>query len=121
MIDDATLAGWERLVETHQDYMLTHALKQAIAEIRRLREVERAVWSQGLEADGQTMATLTLENQRFKASLAAHRAVVRELATLLDVDALPEFANEGDTIAWVERKNAALTHPLVQQAWEEKR
>lgn len=38
---------------------------------------------------------------------------VRELAECLDVDAVPKLANEGDMVAWIERKNAILTHSLV--------
>ena len=41
------------------------------------------------------------------------KSVVRKLAECLDVDAVPEFANEGDMVAWIERKNAILTHSLV--------
>ena len=130
MIDDATLAAWERFLREPvplgardiQEANLIEIADRAIAEIRRLREVERAVWSQGLEADGQTMATLTLENQRFKASLAAHQAVVRELAKVLHPFTFPtEF--EGSFIVMgrdVNRARQILTHPLVQRALGEK-
>ena len=70
MIPDATLAEWERLMKertlSRGPLDVREWLKAAITEIRRLREIERAVWNQGLEADGQTCATLTLENQRLR-------------------------------------------------------
>ena len=84
MIDDATLAKWKQ--ECRENWMgtVTERLLAALQEIRRLREIERAVWSRGLEADGQTMATLTLENQRLKAVPDARRAMVQELATWIN-------------------------------------
>ena len=123
MIDDATLIANKRYADmildrqcpspsecqdpcqTDHSFALAVRLLETIAEIQRLRE-----WNY---TQFELCAGL-------KATLAAHLVVIRELADLLDVDALPEFANEGDMIAWVGRKQAALAHPLVQQAWEEK-
>mgnify|MGYP001578378557 CR=1 FL=1 len=127
MIDDATLAEWEK--KAHQNWMgtVTEHLLAAIKEIRRLREVERAVWNQGLEADGQTRATLTLENQRLKARIAAYRAVVRELAEAIEM--LTEKSPNGLRIihggvdhsvdSFSCRVCLALAHPLVVVARRE--
>ena len=91
------------------------------AEIRRLRQYLYEVQNPMLpNGESITIPELYVLWQDTEKKLAAHRAVVRELTTVLDVDATPDFANEGDMIAWIERKNAALAHPLVQQAREAK-
>ena len=126
MIDDATLAHRHKFpvdASCECGVMLSALIRSQEAEIRRLREHEeelrRAIMRLPLPPTDMGDGPDERVGHALQA-LAAHRAVIRELADLLDVDALPEFANEGDMIAWVERKNAALAHPLVQQAREEK-
>ena len=120
MMDDATLAEWERCFP-HIGVGPLGALPtikeqcvicQAVAEIRRLREEVVKVENELFQVED--------DKAWLNQDVATHRAVVRELAELLDVDATPEFANEGDLIAWIERKHAVLAHPLVQQAREER-
>ena len=67
MIDDATLTLWGQQMEFGYANLLT-----AIAEIRRLRE-EVATQQARYEL-------ITLADNKASADLAAHRAVVRELA-----------------------------------------
>ena len=136
MIDDATLTGWERLTrsdlcDNRPCERLESALQDAIAEIRRLREERNYALGKETDAKNELANRDYVEWRRaydsdlgkrieiLSQNLSAHQAVVRELASVLDVDAWPEFANEGDMIAWVERKHAALTHPLVVAAWTE--
>ena len=149
MIDDITLAVWEKNVREGA-YTSVHyvgdRLQEAIAEIRRQREEHRELakhledtidpecrrlldealtksgqWYEYGRARLKENADWCEKYSVLEDALAAHQAVVRELAELLDVDALPEFANEGDMVAWVERKNAALAYPIVAAARTEGR
>ena len=54
-------------------------------------------------------------------ALTAHQAVVRELVILVEESEVPQMANEGDLIAWVERLNRVLAHSLVVAARREGR
>ena len=118
MIDDATLAAWEQH-HRHIDewgYALQMTLNLcvvclAITEIRRLREEVEQCHSDA----GFVIPAL-------RESLAAHQAVVRELAKVLHPFTFPtEF--EGSFIVMgrdVNRARQILTHPLVQRALGEK-
>ena len=110
--DDATLAEWEQDIEQalrpsslQQGAMWTGAmaghLREAIEEIRRLRDMQ-GWWDET------------------KAALAAHRAVVRELAETLEESDEPGQAQEEECACWRARKDAALAHPLVVAARKEK-
>ena len=56
-----------------------------------------------------------------RAALAAYQTVVRELALFVEESDVPQMANEGDLIAWIERRNAVLAAPLVVAARKEGR
>ena len=118
-MDDATLAEWEK--DRHPSLTITQErLREAIAEIRRLRE-EPNIWIDVL-----------------KVNLAAHRAVVRELADKLEEEIRVVHRiekNPGERAycrcglyvqdnGLCRRKVAAeatLAHPLAQQARREGR
>ena len=130
MIDDATLAKWEQRkhrsvafifdssgndlpdfvgIPTEDYKFFLATLKDATTEIRRLREavptvvIEPQCFKTGCEAD-----IWRVRQKKWEADLAAHRAVVRELATELK-------RYVGDLGLPI------LAHPLVQQAREEKK
>ena len=146
MIDDATLTEWERseypwaaemareirrLSAEKEEFDLAehrHTIpflgKQTTCEevIRRLQE-EECLAGQGAIVDAAIIDDL-------REQLAAHRAVVRELAEAAAdardaaVKILYSVALE-DSKAWADepirgRLNTALARPLVQQAREEK-
>ena len=108
--------GFEQHVLLHQTWPPPHCclcnheakITELEAEIRRLREARcqhdnwRERWQQA-ERD-----------------LAAHRAVVRELAETLEESDEPGQAQEEECACWRARKDAALAHPLVQQAWDQR-
>ena len=102
MIDDITLARWE---QPHPSLSLTQErLREAIREIRWLRE-ERKEEVFAAHYDAELVG--------LRDDLAAYRAVVRELAE--------RFANiQRNPGYWEAECRAALAHPLVQQAREEK-
>ena len=114
MIDDATLAEWEQMADRGHPALSTPLLS-AITEIRRLREYQEYF------APGVT---------ELQADLAAHRAVIRELAERLDHvapvghDINCEYQSEfEDAHKGCPRciADEGLAHPLVQQAREEGR
>ena len=115
MIDDATLAEWE-LTPSPNGY-----LQQAVKEIRRLRkEVEQYKGYHQLVL--RKYEELIDEGVRDEADLAAHRAVVRELAQLLENACAMRQSGGflGDNIdRWLTSIILLLAHPLVQQAREE--
>ena len=126
-IDDATLAEWEQLCASYgqKPSGVVEALRDAIAEIRRLRELNRI---QRIVLDFDPFA----ENRQLKADLAAHQAVVNAARGVL------AGFDEGIWVRTIEYDNdpgwamkllphlqtlAALQNaldPLVQQAREEK-
>ena len=122
MIDDATLAEWE---QEERRYYRDSNLLRAIAEIRRLRgenillaeaEYDSPAFHACMEAYGKSF-------QQLKADLAAHRAVVRELANLLTnaCTMRQDGGFVGDNIdRWLTSVILALANPLIQQAREEK-
>ena len=124
-IDDATLAAWEHEVVACPPFFAA-IIKTAITEIRRLRE-EVANHSKCIEEIqvGQ-LAEAERENElhaQKDATLAAHRAVVRELAQLLENACAMRQSGGflGDNIdRWLTSIILLLAHPLVQQAREEK-
>ena len=96
MIPDETLAAWEEMTKNPKNHCI-YELADAIAEIRRL------------EAE-----LFHVEDDKIKLNrdLAAHRAVIRELAEYL-----------GDmtfSSKWVAQREAVLAHPLGVVAREEK-
>ena len=113
MIDDATLAEWEQIAgcEPGAGFNLHPMLLAAIAEIRRLREMNDAQ-----AHDLETAYTRNAENLAAlcsaEADLAAHQAVVRELAEAL------ESAIAGRL--WIDAARKALARPLVQSAREDR-
>ena len=138
MIDDATLVAWEQMVKDGQN--VRGELLDAIAEIRRLRK-----WVNDLQAgmfincvycghrygpDTEVPASKALilkehievcpdhPMSALKRDLAAHRAVVRELARALEIAMGDEFVHHGQATRKIVR--AALAHPLVVAAREEK-
>ena len=108
MIDDATLSGWE-LTPSPNGY-----LQLAVKEIRRLRKAYAGLAPVAIE--------LRTERDNLQADLAAHQAVVRELAKVLHPFTFPtEF--EGSFIVMdhdVNRAREAIAHPLVVAARKEK-
>ena len=135
MIDDTTLAEWERHVTRG---FATSWLADAIAEIRRLREVH----NQGvrrlreMEAERDAARTdrdlLCYVQKDLDADLAAHRAVVRELAEASEKYIAEVQANlravqltvpgppEPPRWAALQYLQSWLADPLVQQAREDK-
>ena len=115
-MDDATLAEWEK--DRHPSLTITQErLREAIAEIRRLREELKAI----ALAVNAVMPNLLTTLEDVKADLAAYRAVVQRGAVILQSHhnrwcAQPEHGvpcEEPAIHAW-------LNDPLVQQAREEK-
>ena len=119
------LTEWERQwgvlaighqpTDTYAERLLRDAaqvIRDAITEIRRLREEH-----QEAHAHFQGMQARTLDAED---ALAAHQAVMRELAETLEQSDEPGQAQEEECARWLARKDAALAHPLVQQAREEK-
>lgn len=114
MISDATLAAYEKNGSPSELLLVKEIRRQREvyeSGLRRFREAEME--RDGARVDASLLCYALKESEE---ALAAHQAMVRELADLLDVDAVPEFANEGDMVVWVERKNAALGQPLVVAA-----
>ena len=115
MIPDAMLAEWEARAQQIGDW----PMRQAIEEIRRLRgEVAR---TQGILQGWITTAVTRGD------ALAAHQAVVRELAeagmglrNLLNENQLPHHsgvtAKNCSRCSLLARMEAALAHPLVVAA-----
>ena len=129
MIPDATLAEWEK--DNHSVRMgggrggagpsstleVVEHLAQAIAEIRRLRDE--------IEAWKTSQAIANVIAKKAEADLAAHQAVVRELADTLEAAqaslcASSDYQEVPSNRYALERIRAALADPLVQQAREEK-
>ena len=96
MLDEGTLTAWE--ADSHHSAgcaSCQRIIRDALAEIRRLQEMNRI---QRIALDFDPFA----ENLALKETLAAHRAVIRELAELDDIPA------------------SLYYNPLVQQSREEK-
>ena len=106
MIDDATLAEWE-LTPSPNGY-----LQLAVKEIRWLRE--ELAQEPTREWYEKRCAWYGDELDRRKADLAAHRAVVRELADFIELIKDDDEAR-GEN---VDEPLRLLAHPLVQQARE---
>ena len=125
MISNEQLEVWEQHAEKQKsgaynpllDYYSADCLLQAIAEIRRLRE-EHGNLSHN--------CIVMLEGRRSaETDLAAHQAVVRELADTLEAAqaslcASSDYQKVPSNRYALERIRAALAHPLVQQVREEK-
>ena len=146
MIDDATLAEWEDGTSkgwiTESGKCNAIHLRQAITEIRRLRECRtcggaphpsgKVCICGGTNFVEEELRQIRLALFAAERGLTAHRAVVRELAECLE-DALATFdvwvsnseqaagrppaTAQGES---TDRMRTVLTHPLVQQAREEK-
>ena len=97
MIDEATLDLWDRCVCPDP---CGQRLRESIQEIRRLRE-EISAWQTSQEIANVMM-------KKTEADLAAHRAVVRELA-----------ASVADKSGITPEEEQLLAHPLVVAAREE--
>ena len=111
MIDDATLAEWD---SDAVGGLLLPRVKALIAEIRRLRE--ELAQEPTREWYEKRCAWYGDELDRRKADLAAHQAVVRELAEALDTK-MPTGHNILQWYdSWSERRLAILAHPLVMAA-----
>ena len=134
MIDDATLTEWERseypwaaemareirrLSAEKEEFDLAehrHTIpflgKQATCEevIRRLREIVESICQCGAALKGGRHTERCYYTQ--VGDLAAHRAVVRELAEVLENALVGRL--------WTDTGRKLLAHPLVQQAREEK-
>ena len=121
MIDDATLMEWE-LTPSPNGY-----LQQAIAEIRRLRECRtcggaphpsgKVCICGGTNFVEEELRQIRLALFAAEQDLAAHQAVVRELAEELD----GIWLDPQDHPETVKRINGLLAHPLVVQARREGR
>ena len=109
MIDDATLAEWERNDPWNPQ------MKEAATEIRRLREESMITLT-----DGRTfpLGEVADAYEELRIALAAHRAVVRELARFLVEEHRLRNATHYCDHSCLAR--ILLAHPLVQQAREEK-
>ena len=139
MIDDATLAEWEQDIEqalrpssVQQGAMwagtMVGHLRDAIAEIRRLREeleapfdAEHIITAVAVAVGPASARGVRRYVETAKADLAAHRAVVQKLANGIDV--LTDGHNCTGTDCARERAEAreALTDPLVVAARTEGR
>ena len=125
MIDDATLAGWENDLE-RMSPVYAPRMRAAIAEIQRLRE--GLAQEPTREWYEKRCAWYGDELDRRKADLAAHRAVVRELAEALTKDRQwlgpppfgPDYYDSLREDAW-DLGTKALADPLIQQVREEGR
>mgnify|MGYP001606303900 CR=1 FL=1 len=108
MIDDATLSKWELLAQMNP-IMLSETVKILIAEIRRQQKETQAF------ADEKCRWFLE-RAKNAEADLAAHRAVVRELADTAQVWRDKIVRMGGARLAGPELfdLDAALAHPLVQ-------
>ena len=148
-IDDATLAEWERLTrsdlcDNRPCERLESALQEAITEIRRLREESSRHWASVTDRWSSTndkfqQERIKWDNQyeALQSTLAAHRAVMRELAealhglyTLVEKGLLvrnitndshfPSYMAEATEVVMALKKTTdALAHPLVVAARRE--
>ena len=121
MIDDATLTEWEQNhncgKKLNPDYAMSCRICDLLDEIRRLRE----------EVEGQRASRDKYHQDWLyaKADLAAHRAVMRELADMLTRVAGLAAGLDDDDPWFGERRGAKaildcvaplLAHPLVVAA-----
>ena len=137
MIDDATLAAWDGHLQEKDLPVewLVSQFKRAIAEIRRLREslIEECPRNcTTFQQYGDCEHRHPVEMAKLKRDLAAHRAVVRELAgaskkyidevqaNLRAAQSIVPGPPEPPRWAALQHLQAWLAHPLVQQAREKK-
>ena len=113
MIDDATLAEWD---SDAVGGLLLPRVKALIAEIRRLRE--ELAQEPTREWYEKRCAWYGDELDRRKADLAAHRAVVRELAERTYKLLYMTNHSREHRCSLCFDLHETLAHPLVQQARE---
>ena len=113
MIPDATLTEWERYLNQLEESTglpvdgSGRFLRSCIAEIRRLRE-ERTFCKECHDLSLMRQDEI-LRREGVEADLAAHQAVVRELALCCE-----ELIAQGHVPKWIaEVLEEKLAHPLV--------
>ena len=114
MINDTTLMEWE-LTPSPNGY-----LQQAVAEIRQLRDMLTMDVAPAQMSDGRghLIPINSAGMRQVIDDLAAHQAVVRELARFLEEEHRLRNATHYCDHSCLVR--ILLAHPLVQQAREEK-